>query len=220
MEFGRKRHAWTIVALSCAVAACGADASSSEELVMEESGRSTVPPHVEEHPPAHVDSIFPIEESLRRFREASGPEPTGLSAGAASRDALVERFVTALAAHDTAAFRDMLVTREEFGWLYYPHTQFTSRPYEMAPELLWFQLQNGSSRGLGRLLDRMGGTRLDLVEHRCAPVPLVEGPNRVWEGCLLRIVPPTGGEPANLRLFGSILERDGSFKFVSYSNDF
>jgi hypothetical protein len=29
-----------------------------------------------------------------------------------------------------------------------------------------------------------------------------------------------GGEPTELRLFGSILERDDIFKFVSYANDF
>jgi hypothetical protein len=142
-----------------------------------------------------------------------------LTGGASTRDALVARFVDALAAKDTAAFVEMLMTREEFGWLYYPHTRFTERPYELAPEILWLQIQNGSSRGVGRLLDRLGGTRLDVRDYRCRSVPLVEGPNRIWEECTVRVASPEGA-PADVGLFGSILERDGLFKFVSYSNDF
>jgi len=165
-----------------------------------------------------VDSIFPIEEHLRRFREGLA-EPERLTGGARSLEALVERFASALAARDTAAFADMLLTPAEFAWLYYPGTRFTAPPYRLAPEILWMQIQNGSSRGLHRLLDRLGGTTLDVRDLRCPPEPLVEGANRTWEACSLEVAPP-GGDPAETRLFGSILERDGVFKFVSYTNDF
>ncbi|MEX2230422.1 MAG: hypothetical protein WEB13_12385 [Dehalococcoidia bacterium] len=172
-----------------------------------------------ESPPTHVDSILPIEEHLRRFRLDLGAEPAALSGGARSRDALVARFARALTERDTAAFADMLLTGAEFGWLYYPHTRFTAPPYRLAPELLWMQIQNGSSRGFGRLLDRLGGTTADAGTYRCAPEPIVEGPNTLWEGCVLTAAAP-GAEPKEIRLFGSILERDGVFKFVSYTNDF
>jgi hypothetical protein len=199
-----------------AVSACLADAA---QVPQDAASTHTSSAHTEDHPPVHIDSIFPIEESLRRFRTTSGPEPGGLAGGAPTRDALVARFVDALAVSDTAALVDMLLTREEFAWLYYPHTRYAKRPYELAPEILWMQFQNGSSRGLGRLLDRLGGTRMVGLEHRCDGAPLIEGPNRTWERCTLRIDPPQG-EPAHISLFGSILERDGIFKFVSYSNDF
>jgi hypothetical protein len=172
-----------------------------------------------EHVPTHIDSIFPIEESLRRFRLTLGPEPVGLSGGAPSRDALVARFVESLARSDTAAFADMLMTQDEFGWLYYPHTRYTKRPYELAPEILWFQIVNGSSRGFGRLLDRLGSSDIGGPTYQCGAVPLVEGPNRTWEDCTVRVDPPEG-DPLDMRLFGSILERDGVFKFVSYTNDY
>jgi hypothetical protein len=131
----------------------------------------------------------------------------------------VQRFVGALEAADTAAFRDMLLTRAEFAWLYYPHTRFTAPPYELAPGLLWFQIENGTSRGFGRLLERMGGRPAHAAGYACSPEPRTEGPNRVWEGCVVHLR-PTGGEPRDLELFGSILERGGVFKFVSYSNGF
>ncbi len=166
-----------------------------------------------------VDSILPIEEELRRFRETVAEQPASLAGGAPSRDALVEGFLAALEAADTAAFRDMLLTRSEFAWLYYPHTRFAAPPYELPPGLLWFQIENGTSRGFGRMLDRMGGRPVHAEGYTCPSDALVEGPNRTWESCVVHLS-PAGGEARDLRLFGSILERDGVFKFVSYTNGF
>jgi hypothetical protein len=201
--------------LFAAAAAAGAACSGPDTRSVTDAPES---PGEEHRAPVHVDSIFPIEEHLRRFRADLGAEPTALSGGAPSRQALVDRFVNALAAHDTAAFRDMVLTRAEFAWLYYPHTRYTAAPYRMAPELLWFQIENASSRGFGRLLDRLGGQHLDVVGHRCPAHARLEGPNRVWEECTLQV--SKDGQTAELRLFGSILERGGVFKFVSYANDF
>ena len=133
--------------------------------------------------------------------------------------ALLDRFERALAEADTAAFADMLMTRDEFGWLYYPTSIFTAPPYQLAPSLVWFQIENGSSRGLGRLLDRLGGQPIDFVGHTCPREPVIQGNNRVWEGCVVRFDTPDQ-DPRELQLFGSILERDGVFKFVSYTNGF
>jgi hypothetical protein len=168
--------------------------------------------------PSVVDSILPIEEEIRRFRTVLGPDPERLSGGATTVAALVDRFERALAETDTAAFADMVMTRDEFGWLYYPTSIFTAPPYELAPSLVWFQIENGSSRGLGRLLERLGGRPIGITGHTC-PEPVIQGINRVWEGCVVRFDTPDA-QPRELQLFGSILERDGVFKFVSYTNGF
>lgn len=195
--------------------ACGrADAPSRA------AASDTVPTAASDTVRTVVDSILPVEEALRRFRATlPGDPPTSLSGGAPSRDALVARFVAAVEAADTAAFRDMLLTRAEFAWLYYPHTRFTAPPYELAPDLLWFQIENGTSRGFGRLLDRMGGRPVHADGYACPSEARAEGPNRLWEDCAVHLRPP-GAEPRDLRLFGSILERGGVYKFVSYSNGF
>ncbi|MHB1195027.1 MAG: hypothetical protein ACYC6F_18550 [Longimicrobiales bacterium] len=202
------RVAWlaSLVAASL-LAACGRDERPPDAAGRPDTVRTI------------VDSIFPIEEELRRFRSDVGEEPTSLAGGARSRDALVERFVTALEEADTAAFQDMLLTRAEFAWLYYPHTRFTAPPYELAPGLLWFQIENGTGRGFGRLLERMGGRPAHADGYDCPSEPRTEGPNRVWEECVVHLRPP-GGEPRDLALFGSILERGGVYKFVSFSNGF
>jgi hypothetical protein len=113
----------------------------------------------------------------------------------------------------------MAMTRDEFGWLYYPHTMYTAPPYELPPGLVWFQIENGSHQGLGRLLERLAGRPLEVLGYSCAPEPLVEERNRTWADCTVRFHPP-GEDTREIRLFGSILERDGVFKFISYSNGF
>jgi hypothetical protein len=192
-----------------ALAACGSDAED----------QPTADAHVEDRPSTVVDSILPIEEELRRFRAVLGPEPTGLSGGAASRDALVGTFFEALAAADTAALLGLAITVDEFGWLYYPHTMYTAPPYELPPGVVWMLTENGSSRGLGRLLERLAGRPLEFLGYSCAPEPVVEERNLTWAECSVRFRAP-GEEPREMRLFGSILERDGVFKFISYANDF
>lgn len=162
--------------------------------------------------PVHVDSIFPIEEEIRRFRE--GLEPARrLQDAAASRDELVRRFVNALAAADAAGLRALAITVEEFAWLYYPHSRYVRPPYELAPALLWFQLDAYGARDLDRALRRHGGRPIDAVGHTCDEPPTVEERNRIWSGCSLLLHDGTA-----LPVLGTILEREGRFKFLSPGN--
>src|SRR5262245_9032664 len=66
-----------------------------------------------------VDSVLPREVEIARFR-AGLPPVASLSGGASSREALIRRFVTALETSDTAGLRNLLMSRAEFAWLYYP----------------------------------------------------------------------------------------------------
>jgi hypothetical protein len=171
-----------------------------------------------EAPPVGVvDSIFPIEEEIRRFRVGL-PEVTGFAGGAPSRDALVDRFVEVVESGDLNGLAPLLLTRSEFGYLYYPHTMYTAKPYELSPALLWFQMENLTSRSLTRLSRRLAGNPLHASGYTCEEPPAAEGANRVWNECRVRLSPP-GEDPYEIRLFGSIVERDGIFKFVSYSSE-
>jgi hypothetical protein len=168
-----------------------------------------------ELPPVHVDSILPIEEEVRRFRDAFPVPVERLAGGASSRDKLVERFLDALEAGDRARVAALAITPEEFIYLYYPGSRHSRRPYEMSPALLWFQVDGFGSRGLDRALQRFGGRPLATTGYECPSDPEVEGGNRVWSGCEIQ---SEAGEGGRLSLFGPILERDGHFKFVSLGN--
>lgn len=191
--------------LACAwLAGCGI--GSAEEPQPEQSA----------HLSAVVDSAFSPEEELRRF--TAGVEATDtLSGGATSREALVRRYVGALERHDTAAIRDMALSRAEFAYLYYPNSQYTRPPMRQDPGLVWFQIQQNSEKGIVRALRRYGGEQLGYDSHRCDPEPEVRNELHLWTGC---VVEARLGE-ANVeayRLFGTIVERGGRFKFVSYAN--
>jgi hypothetical protein len=216
----------SVAFIGCAVAACSAahdeaatptSAAASHDAdsiarARQDSINRTLKGYV-------IDSILPVKEELRRFRLASGSNDAGatvtvLSGGAGSREALVRRFIAALSANDSSALRKMLLTAREFADLVYPESPYTHPPYRQSPALVWNQIRNPSSSGLTRLLRRIGGTRLEYVNHSCDH-PERQGRNVIWADCTVRLADTTPK-----RLFGSIIERDGRFKFVSYTNDF
>ncbi len=167
-----------------------------------------------------VDSILPVEEALRRFRAAlPGDSATAFTGGSASRDALVRRFVSALVANDTSDLRAMAVHGREFADLYYPESPYTHPPFRQSPALAWSLIQNPSTSGLTRLVRRLGGKPMTYVSHKCDPKVLHEGRTTRYAGCLVTIV-DAGNETVTKRYFGSIVERGGQFKFMSFTNQF
>ncbi len=168
--------------------------------------------------PVTVDSVTSIEEALRRFRADLTQHPTRLAGGADSRDQLVERFVRAVEGHDTATIRDLVISRAEFAYLYYPFTPYSGGPMELEPGLAWFLTQQNSEKGITRVLRRLGGTPLGYTGYRCDPTPDRQEQNLLWRNCELQLSTTPTDLPAQ-RLFGTILERDGRFKLVSYAND-
>jgi hypothetical protein len=166
---------------------------------------------------ATLDSAIGREEALARFR-AGLPPADSLDAGAATdRDSLVRGFVRAVAARDSAALRGMLLSRGEFAWLFYPTSAQGRPPYDLAPQLMWALLHDQTNAGLSETLARMGDRPLALVDYSCAERPIVEGRNRIWGDCTLRVA--SGRDTVAERLTGPIVERDGRYKFVSYTSD-
>lgn len=165
-----------------------------------------------------VDSILPIAEEMRRFRAAVGGNPaTALRGGSASRDGLVARFAEALAAGDSTALRRLAVTPREFIDLVYPESPYTRPPYRQSPGLLWSQIQLPSGSGVRRLVERHGGRPFVVKTLRCPTPPEVQGNNRLHAGCTVQFFSGTDAAREG-RLFGTIVERQGHFKFVSFAN--
>lgn len=195
--------------LLAALAACGGDAGPAPAAEAAPAPAARVPGQV-------VDSILPPAEALRRFREGV-PPVSRLEGGADSRDALVRRFIRAVGTQDTAALRAMVLTRAEYAHLVHPGSRFTRPPMQQAPGLVWMQMQLNSEKGIVRLLRRFGGSDVGFRGYRCEERPVVEGENRMWERCVVRLDGAQGGE-VDARWFGSIIERDGHFKLMSYAN--
>jgi hypothetical protein len=162
-----------------------------------------------------VDSVFPMPEMMRRFRDGL-PEVTALVGAPTSRQALVEAFVTALATRDVPTLGRLTLSRAEFAWLYYPATSDYTRPNGLPPTLRWNQLTLASEKGIGRALDRMG-PGLTLEQLDCPNPPVSMGPAVLHVECMVRIR-MSDKSLFTGQLFGPILEYAGGFKFTGYTN--
>jgi len=161
-----------------------------------------------------VDSVRPVDEDLRRFRAQLGrPAPRELEGAEPARDQLVRAFVRALERRDTARLAAMAMNAAEFAYFYYPYTIYTHPPYTQAPGLVWLLTEQNGRKGLVRLLRRFQESRMDYRGYRCGRVE-PQDLNLLHLDCGLLI----GNDTVPARLFGTIIERNGRFKFVSYSN--
>jgi hypothetical protein len=119
---------------------------------------------------------------------------------------------------DTASLRELVMSRAEFAYFYYPTSAFTRSPTKQEPGLAWFLHLQSSQKGVSRLLDRMGGSDVRLVGSACEGEPRAEGLNRIWFDCRQTIA--LGADTTTLRLLGGVIERGGMYKAFSYANDF
>jgi hypothetical protein len=165
-----------------------------------------------------VDTIRAPAEALSLFRDGLRIADS-LSGGAPSRDSLVARFAHAVARQDTAAIRSMVLDRAEYGWIYFPSLQRMNPGTHMQPEVMWMLHAQESEKGITRVMRRLGGGQARFGTYVCEPAPRVEGPNRYWHDCAVEVA-ARDGEKATLKLFGSLIERGGRWKIVSYANDF
>lgn len=164
-----------------------------------------------------VDSILPIAEQLDRFRKTVADKPDTLRHASNSIANLVTRWTLAIASSDTAALNAMLLDRAEFAWLYYPTSKMSLPPYEAPPQLLWGQMLATSEEGAQNILKLFSAESFKVLGVNCPNAPVVEGTNQLHEGCRLKLE-RGGSAPVEQSYFGTIIERDGRFKFVSYAS--
>jgi hypothetical protein len=164
-----------------------------------------------------IDSALSLEEELRRFRADLGAEPTGLDSPYRSRDELVAAFAKAAARFDTLTLQSLHISRSEFAYFYFPASEFAREPYRLPPALVWFQITAGGGKGLNKTVQLLSTAGAQFDGYTCATAPKPFGNARLWQDCNVSWL-YASGERHSARLFGSILEHGGRYKFVSYSN--
>jgi len=118
---------------------------------------------------------------------------------------------------DSLALRAMHMDRSEFGYIYFPATKFATDLYALPPGLVWFRITAGSNQGLTRASKILKDRGAEYHGHSCDELPEESGTYTLWTECVVRLRLP-GQEVVSERLFGSIMEDEGRFKFVSYAN--
>lgn len=187
--------------------AAGAAACSDQPV---SHARATPPPAAGEG-----GAAVSLDSALTLFRAGVAPVAE-LQNGASSLEGIVARLVRAVEQMDTMAVRDIVMSRAEFAYLYYPTSVFTRPPMKQEPGLVWFLHTQHSEKGASRLMNRYGAAPLRL-SNSCA-APKLEGENRLWFDCVQRVA-RADGDTAIVRLFGGVYERNGRFKIFSYGND-
>lgn len=166
--------------------------------------------------PGVVDSVLPREVSLARF--LSGLDrPDGLDGGASTASGLIRKFSDAITVGDTAALGRLLVSRAEYGFLYYPTSVYAKKPYELSPDVAWLLSSGENAKALRRLVQRLGGRAISLAGLECEQTQ-AQGANVVHSECSVGVI--DGNRSGRERLFRSVIEHRGQFKFLSYAGDF
>jgi len=147
----------------------------------------------------------------------TGP-PATLSHTFDSPEALARVVLTALAERDQATLLALPLSDTEFRTIVWPELP-SSRPEVNLPvAYAWGDLRTKSLGHLGATLNRWGGRRLELAGVEFRGETTAYATYSVHRDPVVR-VRVEGGEPERVRLFGSILERDGRFKLFSYVVD-
>src|SRR5690606_14824799 len=146
------------------------------------------------------------------------PRVTSLGADApGSMDELIARFARAVQDSSVAALEALTLDQAGFAHLYFPSSMYVRPPYAQPPAVNWLLLEQNSLKGRHRLLRDHGGRAFTVHGHECAGDPATEGRNRIHEACTLQVSRADGPIEA-VRLFGSVIERDGRFKLMSLAN--
>ena len=164
-----------------------------------------------------VDSILSPAEATARFVRGL-PVVSSLEGGAATAQELVSQLAEAVSRSDTTAVERMIVSRAEYGHLYYPSSVFTRRPYELAPDIAWLLSSEANAKGTRRLLGRLGGQRVSFTRLECVE-ELREGDNTIRRDCTVDVSNATNRR-VRTKLFHSVIERGGQAKILSLSGDY
>jgi hypothetical protein len=162
-----------------------------------------------------VDSIFPMDEMIRRFQAESGPAVTVLSGGEASMDALLRRYWALLVAGDTVSMTPIVASQREFAYLYFPESREVTDG--VPPAISWLMLASNSGRGLTRALRDASQGDPTLRGTLCQPLELTAGRARIIGPC--GVLRTRNGQPDTLWFVKHVIARDGIFKLMSFANE-
>jgi hypothetical protein len=123
-----------------------------------------------------------------------------------------------LAARDRGTLLSLAVDEDEFRELVWPELPSARPEVNLPVEYAWGRLSQNSRLHLARTLAAHGGRRYTLVAVRFGDQPQQYASFTVHPEAELDVRDVTGAV-MTLRLFGSLLERDGHWKVFSYVVD-
>jgi hypothetical protein len=148
----------------------------------------------------------------------SGPPATPLAGTFDSAEAVALAVLEGLAAPDVVALRQLSLTEHEFREIVWPELP-SSRPEVNLPvAYAWGTLAQNSQGSLATTIAAHGGRRYTLLKVRVTGRSTPYGSFTVHRDVTLDVVDDAGVR-GQLRVFGSLLERDGRWKIFSFVTD-
>lgn len=150
---------------------------------------------------------------------AVGRASGSLEGAAASPRELVAHVLDAIVERDTAALVSMLVDADEYAEIVYPelgaHYAAARDTRIETRQFLWEHQRLDALKGMRSALRELGGRRLTFVT-----VEFTEGEKRfpsyrLMEGAVVSVT-EADGAPATLHMLGTLIEKDGRYKLLSY----
>jgi hypothetical protein len=149
---------------------------------------------------------------------ACGRRVSPLTGGTPSAVLLARAVAAALERADLPALRALSLNEQEFRDHVWPDLP-ASRPERNLPfSYVWGDLRQKSEASLSQILAETNGRHLEVLAVRQLR-PTTQYRNYVVHRQTQLTVRDTGGNVEDVRLFGSILEKDGQFKVFSYVTD-
>ena len=146
---------------------------------------------------------------------ACAPSPPPLSGSYPSASELATAVLGALERRDVTALHGLALDEREFENHVWPDLPAARPERNMPMSFVWGDLHQKSEASLGRTLASRGGQRFSLVSVRFAGGTTAYDSYLVHRQTVLGVRDSTGAE-VNLRVFGSVLEKEGRFKVFSY----
>jgi hypothetical protein len=132
----------------------------------------------------------------------------------ASPEVVCQKVLNALAANDTLAMGQLILTRFEHDSVLVPTMPLPPPGVERDMNMAWLMLYEQNVKGIRRAFENYGGRRFSLVSVKFTKPDKPFGELRAHQGTVVTVHDSTGNDVV-LPIFGSILEDHGRFKLVS-----
>jgi hypothetical protein len=138
-----------------------------------------------------------------------------LEGGYRSMNSLVEHYLEAVEAGDTARMNAMRVTEYEHNELLWPSFPASRPEFNMPIDFAWQNLDRHSRRDAARVAHDYAGEDLTLLNISCHEGVTEYETFRVHGNCWLMLEE----YPAEVKMLGSIVEMGGRFKLIGIVED-
>jgi hypothetical protein len=135
-----------------------------------------------------------------------------------SARAVAEQVLDALARRDRSALDRLAIIESEFRDHVWPSLPAARRERNLPMSYVWGDLHQKSVAGLSRILAAHGGRRYELLDVRFAAEPTTYAEYLVHREAVLS-VRNAEGQSEEIRVCGSLIEKDGRWKVFSYVID-